>query len=410
MTDTRHHDLALHPVDADPAELLRRRQVLRHARIAGAVVVVLLALGAARTGLSRAAHARDLEAQVAEATRVYVRTAGLERAAAAQTLTLPGTLQGQAQVPVIARAAGYLRRWTHDIGERVRAGELLAEIDAPELDQQLRQAVAAREQAAAALAIARSTQERWEGLRRQDVVSQQELDERRNAVAQAQANLAAADANGQRLRELEAYKRVTAPFAGVVIRRGVDPGDLVDGAKPLFVLAQTDPLRVVVNVPQAYAPQVKSGMAAVVTQAELPGRRFAGRVARSAGAIDVATRTLAVEIGLPNQDGALLPGAFVQVALPLGNAGALLAPTGTLIVRGEGTLVAAVDAAGKVSLRRVKVGRNLGERFEVLDGVAEGERLVLNPPDSIADAQVVAIAPPAAVPAAASAAPGVGRK
>ena len=399
MTEEHHHELAVHPVDADEAELLRRRQLLRRARIAGAVVVVLLALGAGRTVLSRLANARELQAQVAEAARVYVKTAGATRTATGQSLSLPGTLQGYAQVPIVARASGYLRRWTHDIGSPVRAGELLAEIEAPELDQQLGQAVAAREQAASVLALARSTLDRWQGLRRQDVVSQQELDEKRNAVAQAQASLAAADANVQRLRDLEGFKRVTAPFAGVLIRRNVDTGDLIDGARPLFVLAQSDRLRVYVGVPQAYAPQVRAGLPATVTQSELRGRSFAAKVVRTAGAIDPATRTMQVEIVLPNADGALLPGAYVQVALPLGDAGVLLAPTATLIFRAEGTMVAAVDDSGKVSLRRVRVGRNFGERFEALDGLTEADRLVLNPADSIADGQVVAIAPAASAPA-----------
>jgi len=399
VTEQRHHELAVHPVDGDGAALLQRRQILRRARIAGVVVVLLLAIGAGRTVLSRIGNARELDAQVAEAARTYVKTASAQRAAAGQTVSLPGTLQGYTQAPIAARASGYLKRWTHDIGSAVRAGELLAEIEAPEIDQQLGQAVAAREQAASVLALARSTAQRWEGLRSQDVVSQQELDEKRNAVTQAQANLAAADANVQRLRELEGYKRVTAPFAGVLIRRNVDIGDLIDGTRPLFVLSQSDPLRVYVSLPQAYAPQVKPGLAAAVTQAELRGRSFAGRVVRTAGAIDAATRTMQVEVELRNTDGVLLPGAYVQVALPLGDAGVLLAPTATLIFRAEGTMVAAVDDSGKVSLRRVRVGRNFGERFEALDGLTEADRLVLNPADSIADGQVVAIAPAASAPA-----------
>ena len=399
MTEERHHELALHPVDAEGAELLQRRQILRRARIAGVVVVLLLAIGAGRTVLSRIGNARELETQVAEAARTYVKTASAKRAAAGQTVSLPGTLQGYTQAPIAARASGYLKRWTHDIGSAVRAGELLAEIEAPEIDQQLGQAVAAREQAASVLALAQSTAQRWEGLRRQDVVSQQELDEKRNAVTQGEANLAAADANVQRLRDLEGYKRVTAPFAGVVIRRNVDTGDLIDGTRPLFVLSQSDPLRVYVSLPQAYVPQVRPGLAATVTQAELRGRSFAGRVVRTAGAIDAATRTMQVEVELRNTDGVLLPGAYVQVALPLGDAGVLLAPTAALIFRAEGTLVAVVGADGKVALRRVRVGRNFGETFEALEGIGEADRLVLNPPDSIVDGQAVVVA---AIGAAAS--------
>ncbi len=185
-------------------------------------------------------------------------------AATSQALALPGTLQGFVQAPISARASGYLKRWTKDIGARVAQGELLAEIETPEIDQQLSQAVAARAQTASSLELAKSTVARWENLRQKDVVSQQELDERRSAVMQGDANLAAADANVQRLRQLEGFKRVVAPFAGVITRRNVDVGDLIDGAggsagRPLFLLTQTDPLRVYVNVPQSYANLVKPG-------------------------------------------------------------------------------------------------------------------------------------------------------
>ena len=403
MTEQRHAALGLHAVEAADAEtLLKRRQVLRRTRIAAALLLLLLALGAGRTLVSRAANSRALEASTAENARQYVKVVQPRRAGSGQTLSLPGTLQGQVQAPIAARASGYLLRWTHDIGSRVPKGALLAEIASPEIDQQLTQAQAAREQAAQALALARSTAARWEGLRRQDVASQQELDEKRSAVAQAEANLAAADANVQRLRDLTSFKRVTAPFAGVITRRNVDVGDLIDPSRPLFMLAQTDPLRVFINVPQAWSTQVRTGQAVTVTQAELRGRRFAGRVLRSAGAIDPATRTLQVEVSLPNADGALLPGAYVQVLLPLPASSALLLPGNTLMFRAEGTLVGVVDQRGTVALRKVSVGRNLGADVEVLDGVSDGERVVLNPPDWLAAGQAVVVAPP---PAAASAPP-----
>jgi len=335
-----------------------------------------------------------------------VRTTLPTRSGSGDKLSLPGTLQGNVQAPIAARASGYLKRWTKDIGSKVERGELLAEIETPEIDQQLSQAVAARDQAAASLALSKSTVERWEALRKKDVVSQQDLDERRSAVAQQQANVAAADANVQRLRQLESFKRVVAPFAGVITRRNVDVGDLIDaggaGSRPLFLLAQTDPLRVYVNVPQTYAQLVKPGQPVVVTQAELRGQTFRGQVARTAASIDAGTRTMQVEIALPNPDGKLLPGAYVQVALPLASSGSLLLPTNTLLFRGEGTLVAAVDAQGKVALRKVGVGRNFGENFEVLDGVGESDRVVLNPPDWLAEGQNVALAPAAATAGAAS--------
>lgn len=382
-------------VDPVPAE---RRRALRGSKIAAVVVLVLLALGAGRTVVWRAAHARALESGTTERAAQVVRTTSPQVGAASQAISLPGTLQGFVQAPIAARASGYLRRWTQDIGSRVARGDLLAEIDTPEIDQQLGQAIAARDQTAAGLNLAQSTAARWEALRKKDVVSQQELDERRSAVVQAQANVAAAEANVQRLRQTEGFKRVTAPFAGVITRRNVDVGDLIDAGagRVLFVLAQTDPLRVTVNVPQSAAQLVKPGQAVVVTQAELAGRRFAGTVSRTAGAIDPATRAMQVEVALPNPDGVLLPGAYVQVQLPLAQQRSLVVPTTVLLFRGEGTRVAVVDGQGRIALRPVTLGRNFGETVQVQDGVAATDRLVLNPSDSLAEGDVVVVAAPAA--------------
>ena len=397
MTEERHATLGIHTVQPDePGELLKRAEVVRRTKILAVVVLVLLAAGAARTVVSRMSNARALEAGTAERAKVYVKIAVPKTGEAGQTLSLPGTLQGFVQSPIAARASGYLRRWYRDIGSRVDKGELLAEIETPEIDQQLSQAIAARQQAAASLDLARSTVERWEGLRKKDAVSQQELEERRSANAQAAANLAAAEANVGRLRQLEGFKRVVAPFAGLITRRNVDVGDLIDagsnGGRPLFLLAQTDPLRVYVNVPQTYAQLVRPGQKVVVTQAELRGRTFEGEVARTSASIDATTRTMQIEIALPNRDGTLLPGAFVQVALPLAASQALLIPTTALLIRGEGIRVAAVDAGGRVHLRPVRIGRNYGETVEVLDGVRETDKLVLNPSDSIAEGDNVTIA------------------
>lgn len=398
MTEQRHAALAIHPIAADEQgehhELLRRRQIVRRTRIAVLIVLVLLAIGAARTVFVRMANARALETSSTELAKQYVKTVLPQTAAAGQTLALPGTLQGFVQAPISARASGYLKRWTKDIGSLVQKGELLAEIETPEIDQQLSQAIAARQQAASSLELARSTVARWENLRKKDVVSQQDLDERRSGLAQATANVAAADANVQRLRQTEGFKRIVAPFAGVVTRRNVDVGDLIDagGSRPLFLLAQTDPLRVYINVPQAYAQLVKTGQPVVVTQAELRGQSFKGEVARTSGAIDTATRMMQVEVALPNREGLLLPGAYVQVSLPLAASRALSIPANTLLFRAEGTRVATVDAEGRVRLRGVNLGRNYGETVEVMDGIAANDRLILNPSDSLAEGDIVAVA------------------
>ncbi len=396
MTEQRHAALGIHAAapahEHDRADQLKRRQVAGRLKLVAVVVLVLLGIGAARTVLSRAANARTLEARVAEHAALYVKTTLPNAGAAGRTVLLPGTLQGAVQAPIAARAAGYVKRWTKDIGSRVEKGDVLAEIEAPELDQQVSQALAARAQAAAGLALAESTGARWEALRQKDVVSQQDLDERRSGVVQARATVAAADANLRRLRQLEDFKRVTAPFAGVITRRNIDVGDLIDtGGRALFLLSQTDPLRVYVNVPQAYANLVKTGQQVVVTQAELRGQAFKGQVTRTSASIDTATRTMQIEVSLPNKDGVLLPGAYVQVALPLQGVAPLAVPANALLFRGEGTRVAVIDAQGRVKLQAVTLGRNTGDSIEITGGLAPTDRLVLNPPDSLADGDVVTL-------------------
>ena len=375
--------------------MAEQKRTLRRAGLLTVAVLVGLGLLAGRTVFSRISNAKTLEAQVAERNKSYVRVTQPASGAEAQTVVLPGSLQGYVQAPISARASGYLKKWYRDIGSRVEQGELLAEIETPEIDQQLSQAVAARQQAASGLSLAASTRERWEALRKREVVSQQEVDEKRSADAQARANLAAAEANVERLRQTKAFNRVVAPFAGVITKRNVDVGDLIDAgggaARALFVLAQTDPLRVYVNVPQSYAHLVKPGQQVSVTQQELRGQTFKGEVARTAGAIDSQTRTMQVEVVLQNKDDKLLPGAYVQVALPLTGTGALTVPTNVLLFRGEGPRVAAVGADGKVQLRAVKIGRNFGEVVEILEGVAAADKLVLNPPDSLNDGDMVVI-------------------
>jgi RND family efflux transporter MFP subunit len=396
MNEQRHPETRTDSIAPDPSgESQKRVQVVRRTKILAVVVLVLLALGATRTVISRMSNTRTLEEGTAERAKVYVKVATPKSGEAGQTLSLPGTLQGFVQSPISARASGYLRRWYKDIGARVEKGELLAEIETPEIDQQLTQAIAARQQAAASLDLARTTVERWESLRKKDAVSQQELEERRSANAQAVANLAAADANVERLRQLEGFKRVVAPFAGLITRRNVDVGDLIDagssGGRALFLLAQTDPLRVYVNVPQTYTQLIRPGQKVVVTQAELRGRAFEGVVARTSASIDTATRTMQIEVALPNRDGMLLPGAYVQVALPLQASTALQIPTNALMIRGDGIRVAVVDAQGRVRLRPIRIGRNYGETVEVVDGVTGSDQLVLNPSDSLADGDVVTI-------------------
>jgi RND family efflux transporter MFP subunit len=396
MSSERHSSLAIHSTGVqDPHDLVQRRQVIRRSKIAAAVVVVLLLAGGARTVLSQSQKMDQLKADVQARNQIFVKTTVIKMREAGQTVALPGSLQGYVQSPIYARVPGYVKRWHKDIGSRVHKGEVLAELETPETEEQLSQAVATRQQAAASLELAKSTEARWIALRAKDAVSQQEVDEKRSNSTQAMANLAAAEANMQRLKQLSNFKSLRSPTDGVITRRNVDTGDLVDAgaggglARALFVVTQTDPLRLYVNVPQTYAQQIKNGQKVTVSQAELRGQKFEGKLARTAASIDPVTRSMQVEISLPNKEGILLPGAFVQVELPLQSKATLTVPNNALIIRAGGVKVAVVDADKRVKLQTVTLGRNLGEQVEVMSGLKDGARLVLNPPDALTDGDVI---------------------
>ena len=402
MTEQRHANMGRHSDDGHVVHHPHRGPILKRARFISLAIVVLLVAGAAVEVAVRIAHAHALEKSNAEEGKVYVLTTQPKPAAAGNALTLPGTLQGMIESPIYARATGYVLRWNADIGTKVRRGEVLAVIDTPEVDQQLAQAKAARDQAVSSLDLAKTSAERWEALRKKDAVTQQELNERTSAYTQARASLAAAEANVKRLSELEQFKNVTAPFDGVVTHRNLEVGDLVDAAnggtsgRALFSMSQTDPLRVYVYVPQSYSQRIKVGDKVKVTQTELAGQVFDGAVARTAGAIDAATRTLQMEVDLPNKEGKLLAGSYVQVALPVtGASTALIVPSNVILYRPEGTKIATLDGNGHVKLKLVAIGHDLGETLEILSGVTAADTIVLNPPDSLADNDVVYVQPPA---------------
>jgi RND family efflux transporter MFP subunit len=311
---------------------------------------------------------------------------------------LPGTLRGYVESPIFARATGYLLHWYVDIGAHVKQGQLLADLDTPEIDQELQQAKAQRDQINSSLGLAKSSYDRWQQLRTRDAVSQQELDERQSTYTQDVANLAAADANVRRLNQLESFKRIVAPFDGVVTQRNVDVGDLIDAgsgtSRALFALAQSDPLRVYVQLPQAYAQNVAVGKQVVVTQAELPGQQFHGTIANISGAIDVPTRSLQIEVRLPNPDGKLRPGAYVQVAIPAVAHSDIMVPGNTLLFRAEGPRIAVVDNNGVVHLRKVVIAQDLGQTLEIESGIEPTDKVIINPSDSIADGDHVQIEQP----------------
>jgi RND family efflux transporter MFP subunit len=291
-------------------------------------------------------------------------------------------------------------RWYKDIGSKIQKGELLAAIDTPEIDQELSQARASREQVRSALGLAKISADRWANLRKTDSVSEQEADQQASGYQQAQANLAAADANVRRLEELESFKKVYAPFSGVLTRRNVDPGVLINSGagltgKELFDIARVDPLRVYVSVPQAYAPNMKVGMKANVTLQEFPGLKFMGTVARTADAIDPATRTLNTEVDVPNKDGKLLPGSFGQVHFATGTSvPRITIPVNAMLFRAEGPRVAVVDKDNTVHLRPISIGRDFGATLEILGGLEASDRIIINPSDSLEEGQKVHVANP----------------
>jgi RND family efflux transporter MFP subunit len=368
---------------------------VRRAKFIVGVILSALLVGGIIIFVVRGFQASALAASTELHAKHYVTTVNPKPAGGGLPLTLPGTLQGINEATVYARSNGYILHWRKDIGSSVKKGELLAEITAPEIDQELSQAIAAQRQAASSEGLARSTAERWRSLREKDAVTQQDLDERQSTFLQAQANLANAEANTLRLRNLQGFNKVVAPFDGVVTSRNIDVGDLVDAGnggvgKALFKVAQIDPLRLYVFVPQVYAQQVKVGDSVTVILPGHQGEEYQGSIARTARAIDTGTRTMQVEIRVPNPKDALIAGAYVQVNLPIRQDGeALLIPVNVLLFRPDGPRVATVDGAGRVRLTLVKLGTDFGSTVAVLDGLKADDRIVLNPADSLADGDIV---------------------
>ena len=368
--------------------------------LVGATLLVLITAGAV-TFLNKRSETDALAKETEAVSVPTVAVVQPKTEPGNDELVLPGNLLAFIESPIFARTNGYLLRWYKDIGSKVEKGELLASIDAPEVDQELSQARASREQIKAALGLAKISADRWENLRKSDSVSQQEADQQTSGYQQAQANLAAADANVRRLEDLESFKSVYAPFTGVLTRRNVDPGALINSGaaagREMFDIARVDPLRVYVSVPQAYAPSIRAGMKANVTLQEFPGQKFVGTVARTAEAIDPATRTLNTEVDVPNKDGQLLPGSFGQVHFATGTSvPRITIPVNAMLFRAEGPRVAVVDKDGKVHLRSITVGRDFGATLEILGGLEVSDQIIINPSDSLEEGQQVHVAKPSA--------------
>jgi len=362
--------------------------------IAGVVVAIVAGLAFGVIPRVRAQSKLAVAAQ--EVSHPTVTVTNVSRLTSSVQLSLPGDVRAYEETRLYARADGYLLRWHNDIGAKVQAGQVLAEIDTPELDQELNQSRAALAQAQANLTLARSSAERWQGLLKDHAVSQQEVDEKTSALAAREADVKAAEAAVGRLEKLSSFKKVRAPFAGTITRRYVDTGALIragGNASALFDLAQTSTLRVQVNVPQAYLRDVTIGSVVQVRVAEYPDRTFDGKVLRSSGAFEATTRTMLTEIVVPNEDGALFPGIHVDVQLALANANPpIVVPATAVITRSEGLQVAVVNDADAIKLQKVQIGRDLGRTVEIVAGLNEGARIVTNPTDTLVDGTQVRIA------------------
>lgn len=330
-----------------------------------------------------------------------------------ENLVLPGTLQAYVESPIYARTNGYLRKWYHDIGSRVNKGELLADIDTPEVDQQLGQARADLNTAQANAHLSDITATRYTDLLKTDGVSKQEVDNAMGDQAAKRATVHSSEANVRRLEELESFKHIYAPFSGVLTRRSIDTGTLINAgnggtSQQLFYLAQTDPIRVYVNVPEPYAPSIHAGIGAYLELTQFPGEKFRGKVVRTSNSIDLSTRTLLTEVDVPNPAGQLLPGGYAQVHLEVTVKGdRLQVPVNSLLFRSEGLRAVVVDSNHKARLQTLTIGRDYGVTLEVLNGLKAGDWIVLNPPDSLNDGQEVHVkevanpmAPAAALPPA----------
>lgn len=403
------------------APMSGRRLVWIGVGIAGALLVLLVLAALPRVMV----HRELLAEAAAKDSAPIVQVTLVRRASAASELTLPGTIQALHDGAIYARVAGYVRRFHADIGSVVRSGQVLAEIDAPELEQNVQQARSQLAQTRAALGLAKADLERWRALARDSAVTGQELDQKAAAYEAAAAATGAAEANLRRLTQTRQYTLVTAPFAGVVTARNVDIGSLITAAGAtsapvaagavgagatgspgsLFRLAETDTVRIYVSVPDAYASSIKPGLSTGVAVQALPGRQFTGRVVRTSHALDVASRTLLTEIDIANHDFALLPGMYAQAKLQFPRVTPpLLLPSSALVIRSNGTQVLTVErdrtgGEAVVHLRPVQVGRDYGDSVEILDGVTDGATVVANASADLAEGSRIRIAAPRGAPA-----------
>jgi membrane fusion protein, multidrug efflux system len=364
-------------------------------RRVGIVIAVVVLIGFLAGFIPRWRQRNAVRAETVDLATPTVSIVSPKPAQAASGLMLPAEVRPELEAPIYARANGYLKRWLVDIGAHVEEGQLLAEIDTPELDQQLEQARAQLAESEAALALARTTAERWADLLKTASVSEQENAEKQADYKLKSATVEADRANVHRLEELQSFERVTAPFAGTITARDTDVGDLITAGsgKELFHLAQTKTLRVYVRVPQAAARGISAGQSAELLIPEIPGRKFTAKVVSTSGAMSTDSRTLLTELEVDNSQDEILPGSYGQVrfldAIP---SATLTLPSNTLLFRAEGLQVGVVGPDKKVDLRSVEIGRDFGQKVEVLSGVGPADQVIVNPADSLVSGTIVRIA------------------
>jgi len=366
------------------------------------LVIVLIVFAALATFgiLSRIHHTNVLAKSTQELAAPVVIALAPKQGAASDTFSLPGNVTAYTDSPIYARTTGYLTKWYHDIGSHVKKGELLAEIATPELDQQLAQAEADLGTSEANAKNAKAQAQRYQGLVNTNAVSQQDTENFTNQATATASSVKSAQANVERLKQLQSFEKIYAPFDGVITARNTDIGQLIDSGssggatRELFHIAAVDRLRVFANVPQVYSHAAKPGIQADLTLPELPGRRFPGKLVRTADSIDPNTRTLLVEVDVLNRTGLLFPGAYTDVHFNIpSNGSTLIIPSASLIFRSQGLRVPVVKD-NRVSLLPVVVGRDFGTTIEVLSGLNEGASVILNPPDSLVEGEVVRVVQP----------------
>ena len=364
------------------------------------LILLVVALVLAVWGVASRVHSRNELGK--ETTNEAVPVVIVQKPAASppsEDLVLPGNVQAFVEAPLFARTSGYLRNWYTDIGEPVKKGQLMAEIDSPEIDQQLKQARADLATAKANADLARITDVRWKGLLANQAVSQQDADTRAGQAAASGAQATSAQANVARLEELESFKRILAPFDGIVTARNTDIGALIAAGQTsgnaLFRVADTQKLRIYIDVPEPYAPKTKPGVEVELLFNEHPGKQFPATLVRTARALDPTQRTLRVELQVDNSQGELFPGAYTEAHFKIpGRTTSVRVPATALIFRAKGLQIATVGSDNKAHLRTIIQGRDFGTSVEVLSGVNAEDLVIINPPDSLADGGAVKIAPP----------------